>query len=196
MLFALEGGALVALIIAGVIVLLIFCVVVWFISTRNRFIRLEQDVENSLSRIDVYLTKRFDLLTKQLGAVKGYMKHEKDTLVEVIAMRNQAPGKAASIKEKAEFNEELNRVASQINVVMEQYPTLKADVAFKELQGNISEVEENLQAARSNYNANVSNFNKSILQFPASIVAGARFTKKDYFEAEESKKKDVEIKFD
>ena len=196
MFFALEGGALVALIIAGVIVLLIFCVVVWFISTRNRFIRLEQDVENSLSRIDVYLTKRFDLLTKQLGAVKGYMKHEKETLVETIAMRNQAPGKAASIKEKAEFNAELDRVASQINVVMEQYPTLKADAVFKELQGNITEVEENLQAARSNYNANVSNFNKSILQFPASLVAGSRFTKKDYFEAEESKRKDVEIKFD
>ena len=189
-------GTIIALIIAGVIVLLILSIVVWFISTRNRFIRLEQDVENSLSRIDVYLTKRFDLLTKQLGAVKGYMKHEKETLVETIAMRNQAPGKAASIKEKAAFNAELDRVASQINVVMEQYPTLKADAVFKELQQNITEVEENLQAARSNYNANVSNFNKSILQFPASIVAGSRFTKKDYFEAEESKRKDVEIKFD
>ena len=194
--FLLDSGALTALIIAGVIVLLIFIVIVWFISTRNRFIRLEQDVENSLSRIDVYLTKRFDLLTKQLGTVKGYMKHEKETLVEVIAMRNNAPGKAASIKEKAGFNAELDRVASQINVVMEQYPTLKADAVFKELQQNITEVEENLQAARSNYNANVSNFNKSILQFPASIVAGSRFTKKDYFEAEEEKKKDVEIKFD
>ena len=191
-----SEGSIIALIIAGVIVLLILSIVVWFISTRNRFIRLEQDVENSLSRIDVYLTKRFDLLTKQLGAVKGYMKHEKETLVETIAMRNQAPGKAASIKEKAAFNAELDRVASQINVVMEQYPTLKADAVFKELQQNITEVEENLQAARSNYNANVSNFNKSILQFPASIVAGSRFTKKDYFEAEESKRKDVEIKFD
>ena len=191
-----SEGAMIALIIAGVIVLLILSIVVWFISTRNRFIRLEQDVENSLSRIDVYLTKRFDLLTKQLGAVKGYMKHEKETLVETIAMRNQAPGKAASIKEKAAFNAELDRVASQINVVMEQYPTLKADAVFKELQQNITEVEENLQAARSNYNANVSNFNKSILQVPASIVAGSRFTKKDYFEAEESKRKDVEIKFD
>ena len=191
-----SDGAMIALIIAGVIVLLIFIVIVWFISTKNRFIRLEQDVENSLSRIDVYLTKRFDLLTKQLGTVKGYMKHEKETLTDVIAMRNQAPGKAASLKEKAEFNAEMDRVASQINVVMEQYPTLKADAVFKELQQNITEVEENLQAARSNYNANVSNFNKAILQFPASIVAGARFSKKDYFEAEESKRKDVEIKFD
>ena len=191
-----SEGTIIALVIVGVLVALILIVVLWFISTRNRFIRLEQDVENSLSRIDVYLTKRFDLLTKQLGAVKGFMKHEKETLVEVIAMRNQAPGKAASLKEKAEFNAEMDRVASQINVVMEQYPNLKADNVFKELQGNITEVEENLQAARSNYNANVSNFNKAILQFPASIVAGSRFTKKDYFEAEESKKKDVEIKFD
>ena len=66
---------------------------------------------------------------------------------------------------------------------------------FNNLQQSIQEVEENLQAARSNFNANVSAFNKAILQFPGSLVAGAKFAKKDYFEAEESKKQDVKMEF-
>ena len=177
----------------GAVVLLVIILVGWFISTRNKFIRMDQDVENSLSRIDVYLTKRFDLLTKMIETTKGYMKHEKDTLAQVIQMRN--PGANASLKEKAEFDAQMNSVARQINIVAEQYPTLKADTMFNNLQKSISEVEENLQAARSNYNSNVSSFNKAILVFPASIVAGNKFTKKEYFEAEEAKRQDVKMEF-
>lgn len=183
----------VPLIIVGVVVLLVIILVGWFISTRNRFIKMEQDVENSLSRIDVYLTKRFDVLTKMLDATKGYTKHEKETLAQVVEMRN--PGANASLKEKAEFDAQMDSVARQLNIVVEQYPQLKADNMFNNLQKSISEVEENLQAARSNYNANVSSFNKAILVFPASIVAGKRFTKKEYFEAEEAKKQDVKLEF-
>ena len=190
--FLMETGALVGIIV-GAIVLLIIIVLAWFISTRNKFIRMEQDVENSESRIDVYLTKRFDLLTKMIDSTKGYMKHEKETLAQVIEMRN--PGVNASLKEKANFNEQMSSVAKQLSVVVEQYPDLKADKMFHNLQQSISEVEENLQAARSNYNSNVSSFNKAILQFPASIVAGSRFVKKEYFEAEESKKQDVKMEF-
>jgi LemA protein len=180
-------------IIIGAVVLLVIILVGWFISTRNKFIRMDQDVENSLSRIDVYLTKRFDLLTKMIDATKGYTKHEKETLAQVIQMRN--PGTNASLKEKAEFDAQMNSVARQINIVAEQYPSLKADSMFNNLQRSISEVEENLQAARSNYNANVATFNKAILVFPASIVAGNKFTKKEYFEAEEAKRQDVKIEF-
>ena len=180
-------------IIIGIVALLIFIIIVWFISTRNKFIKMEQDVENSLSRIDVYLTKRFDLLTKMIETTKGYMKHERETLTNVIAMRN--PGASASLKEKAEFDSQMTTALKQLNVVVEQYPTLKADNMFNNLQKSISEVEENLQAARSNYNANVSSFNKAILVFPASIIAGNKFTKKEYFEAEEAKRQDVKIEF-
>lgn len=190
--FLMETGALVGIIV-GAIVLLIIIVLAWFISTRNKFIRMEQDVENSESRIDVYLTKRFDLLTKMIDSTKGYMKHEKETLAQVVEMRN--PGVNASLKEKANFNEQMSSVAKQLSVVVEQYPDLKADKMFHNLQQSISEVEENLQAARSNYNSNVSSFNKAILQFPASLVAGSRFVKKEYFEAEESKKQDVKMEF-
>ncbi|MDE7106113.1 MAG: LemA family protein [Anaeroplasmataceae bacterium] len=188
-----DKTLIIVLVVIGVIVLLALCVVGWFISTRNKFIRMEQDVENSESRIDVYLTKRFDLLTKMLDTTKGYMKHEKETLIDVIQMRN--PGVNASLKEKANFNDQMSSVAQQLSLVVERYPELKADKMFHNLQQSISEVEENLQAARSNFNSNVSSFNKAILQFPASIVAGSRFTKKEYFEAEESKKQDVKMEF-
>lgn len=181
------------IIIIGAVVLLVLILLIWFISTRNKFIKMEQDVENSMSRIDVYLTKRFDVLTKMLDATKGYTKHEKETLAQVIEMRN--PGANASLKEKAEFDAQMNSVARQLNFVVEQYPALKADNMFNNLQNAISEVEENLQAARSNYNSNVSSFNKAVSVFPASIVAGNRFTKKEYFEAEESKRQDVKLDF-
>ncbi len=187
-----DTGTIVLIVVAIVVVLLI-AIIGWFISTRNKFVRMDQDVENSLSRIDVYLTKRYDLLTKMLDTTKGYMKHEKETLSNVIEMRN--PGAAASLKEKANFNEQLSEVSKQLNVVVERYPDLKADKMFNNLQNTLVEVEENLQAARSNYNSNVASFNKAILQFPASIVAGSKFTKKEYFEAEEQKKQDVKMEF-
>lgn len=187
------GGEMYIVIAVVAVVVLVIAVVAWFISTRNKFIRMEQDVQNSESRIDVYLTKRFDLLTKMLSTTKGYMKHESETLANVIKMRN--PGVNASLKEKAEFNEQMTSVSKQLNVVMEQYPDLKADKMFNNLQNAISEVEENLQAARSNFNSNVSAFNKAVLQFPGSLVAGSRFAKKEYFEAEEAKTQDVVMDF-
>ncbi len=191
--FLMETGVVIGLVVAAVVVLLVIGVIAWVISTRNKFIRMEQDVENSESRIDVYLTKRFDLLTKMLDTTKGYAKHEKETLSQVIEMRN--PGVNASLKEKAEFNEQMSQVAKQLSFVVERYPDLKADRMFNNLQQSISEVEENLQAARSNFNSNVASFNKAILQFPSSLVAGSRFTKKEYFEAEEAKKQDVKMEF-
>lgn len=188
----LDGG-MIALIVVAIVVLLLIMIIGWYISTRNKFIRYEQDIESSESRIDVYLTKRYDLLTKMVATTKGYAKHEAETLENIIGMRN--PGSKASVKEKQDFNNMMTEVESKINVVVENYPTLKADSLFLGLQQSITEVEENLQAARSNYNSNVSTFNKAILQFPASIVAGSRFTKKDYFEAEDIKKNDVKIEF-
>lgn len=191
--YSLNTGAMVAIIVVAVILLILLSIVGWYISTRNRFVRLEQNVESSESRIDVYLTKRFDLLTKMLDTTKGYMKHEKETLIDVVEMRN--PGAKASLQEKAQFNEQMDAATKQLNLVVERYPELKADKMFDNLQKSISEVEENLQAARSNFNSNVKEFNQAILQFPASLVAGSKYKKKEYFEAETSKKQDVKMDF-
>ncbi len=189
----LSSGSPIILIVVLVVVVLLFSVVGWYISTLNGFRRMEVKIDESESGIDVALTKRFDLLTKMIGATKGYADHEKETLKGVVSLRN--PGANASIEEKAEFANKMNDAVKAINVVVERYPDLKASENFGKLQNAIAEVEEHLQAARRLYNSNVSIFNQKIIVFPASIVAGSKFTKRKFFEAEASKKQDVEIKF-
>ena len=189
-----NAGLIIGIVVAVVVVLIIVISIVgWYISTLNNFRRMGVKIDEANSGIDVALTKRFDLLTKTIATVKGYAKHEEETLSKIIAMRN--PGKGATLQEKQEFANATTQALKSVNLVVEQYPTLKADNMFNNLQRSISEVEENLQAARSNFNANVSAFNKAILQFPASVVAGARFTRKDYFEAEVAKTQDVAMDF-
>lgn len=191
--FLIGQGALIGLIIAAIVVLAIVIVISWYISVRNSFVRMLVDIDNSSSRIDVYLTKRFDLLTKMFDTTKGYMKHEHDTLTDVISMRQ--PTSNASMKDKSEFNNQMTEAAKQINLVVERYPELKASQVFMKLQSSIEEVEENLQAARSTYNSNVAIYNKKIAVFPNSIVAGSKFTKREFFEAEASKRQDVKMEF-
>lgn len=179
--------------VIGIVVAIILIIALWFIAVRNTLAKMVVDIANAESRIDVYLTKRFDLLTKMLQTTKGYAKHEKETLEEIVAMRN--PGTDASLQEKAQFDSALSEASKKINIVVERYPDLKANTVFMKLQDSINEVEENLQAARSNYNQNVAVYNKKIVVFPTSIVAGSRFTKRDFFEADEAKKEDVKMEF-
>lgn len=181
------------LIIGIVIVLIALFILMWWINLRNTFAKMLIDIDNSESRIDVYLTKRYDLLTKMISSTKGYAKHESETLTGIIKMRN--PGATATMKEKADFDLAMTAAAKQINVVAEQYPTLKADALFLKLQSSIEEVEENLQAARSNYNSNVAIYNKKIVIFPNNLVAGKKFTRREFFEADEAKREDVKIEF-
>ena len=181
-------------IILIVVAILAFIVISWWISTSNRFKVLGVKIDEALSGIDVALTKRYDLLTKMVSTVKGYAKHESETLTKIIAMRN--PGSAATLSEKQEFANLTTQAMKSINLVVEQYPTLKADTQFLALQHSISDVEEQLQAARRLYNANVSSFNQAIIVFPGSIVANSlHLTKREFFEAEEVKRQDVNIEF-
>lgn len=178
----------VALIIIGVVVAI---VVIYCITTSNKLNRAVVKIEEADSGIDVALTKRYDVLTKTLETVKGYAKHEKETIIESINLR-----KGMSMEEKNAANNKMNEAFTKLNVVAENYPDLKASENFKALQLSIADVEEHLQAARRLYNANVSSFNQMIVTFPTSIIASSKgLTKKEFFEAEEAKKQDVEIKF-
>lgn len=184
------------LIIVGIVIVVLFLIcLIWYISKMNQLRALEVKIEESLSGIDVALTKRYDLLTKMLQTTKGYAKHEAETLENVIRWRNGVPTNA-TIEERNEFASSLAKVASGLNVVMEQYPSLKADRMFSNLQASIADSEEQLQAARRFYNSNVSYLNSLIVQFPSSIVAKKiNMTKKSFFEAEEAKRQDVNLEF-
>ena len=173
---------------------LLVIVLIWIITTTNAFRRMLVKIDESESSIDVALTKRFDLLTKMFQATKGYMKHEQETLAKVVQMRQ--PAHQASIQEKQEFAESVSRGLQAINVVVEQYPDLKASQNVLRLQDATTEVEENLQAARRVYNANVSYYNQKVVVFPSNVIAKWKnFTKRDFFEAEEIKRQDVSFEF-
>lgn len=178
------------IVVVGILVLF----ALWYIGVSNRFKILGIKVDEAESGIDVALTKRFDVLTKMVEVVKGYAKHEKETLEKVIAMRQ--PANNASIKDKQEFDNKLTAAMGALNVVVERYPDLKANDNFKELQSTILEVEEHLQAARRLYNSNVSIFNQTIIVFPNSIVANMmKLDRREFYEVEEHKRKDVKIEF-
>lgn len=179
-------------VIAAVFVLLI--VVGWVIGTVNSFRTMLVKIDESESSIDVALTKRFDLLSKMFSAAKGYMKHEQETLTKVVAMRQ--PGHGASIQEKQEFANEVTRGLQSLNVVVEQYPDLKASQNILKLQDASMEVEENLQAARRVYNSNVSYYNQKVVVFPSNVIANwKKFEKRAFFEAEAVKREDVKFDF-
>ncbi|MBQ1378231.1 MAG: LemA family protein [Lachnospiraceae bacterium] len=176
-------------IIAVIIAVLLVLFLVWMISTSNSFARKTVKIDESLSGIEVALTKRYDTLTKMRDVAKSYAKHELDTLTTVISMR-----RGMSVKELTDSANQMNEMASSINVVAEAYPELRSNTVFEELQKGIRDTEEQLQAARRLYNANVSSYNQQLVTFPASIIGRMRgFAKRDFFEAEEYKMQDVKM---
>ena len=174
-----------------IVLILIAVVVISIIVMSNNLNKALVKIDEASSGIDVALTKRYDVLTKMIETVKGYAKHEKEVLFDVVKIR-----KGMTIEEKNEANKQMDETMSKINVLAENYPDLKASENFKTLQDSITDVEEHLQAARRLYNANISSYNQMIVTFPISIIAGTKgLTKREFFVAEEHKKQDVEIKF-
>ena len=174
-----------------IVLVLIAVVVISIIVMSNNLNKALVKIDEADSGIDVALTKRYDVLTKMIETVKGYAKHEKEVLFDVVKIR-----KGMTIEEKNEANKQMDETMSKINVLAESYPDLKASENFKTLQDSITDVEEHLQAARRLYNANISSYNQMIVTFPISIIAGTKgLSKRKFFVAEEHKKQDVEIKF-
>lgn len=183
-----------SIVLICVIAFILFVFLIWWISTGNKFKVMEVKIDEAEAGINVALNKRYDLLTKVVATVKGYAKHEEETLSKIVSMRNLNSN--SSLANKQEFANATSEALKSINLVVEQYPTLKADTQFTALQNSIRDVEEQLQAARRLYNANVSKYNQAIIVFPASIIANSKnFKKRDFFEVEEEKRQDVNIEF-
>ena len=173
------------------LIFFIVVIVLWYVATYNGIKVLDLKVQEGLSGIDVALTKRYDTLTKLLDIVKGYQKHEKEILLEVIKLRS-----GMSMAERNAASTQMDQASNQIRLLAEAYPELKSSNNFVQLQNSVADVEEHLQAARRLYNANVTAYNSKIVTFPNSIVAGAmNATAKEFFEAEEAKRSDVKMSF-
>lgn len=164
-------------------------VIIWLIAASNKISRLLVKIKEADSGIDVALTKRYDVLTKMIDVVKGYAKHEQETLFKTIEMR-----KGMNLSEKESAMKDMDESFKQIQIVAEAYPELKSSENYNTLQLSIADTEEHLQAARRMYNSNVSCLNQLIVTFPYSVIAGMKNVKEQpFFEAEEEKKQDVKI---
>ena len=179
---------MIALVVLGIIA---FILLVAYIAISNKLARSIVKIDEAESGIDVALTKRYDVLTKQLEIAKAYAKHEKETLEAVIELRNNM-----TMAEKSAAAAQMSQLQERINVVAENYPELRSSENFKTLQISVNDTEEHLQAARRAYNANVSSYNQMLVVFPDSIVANMKhLTRRDFFEAEASKRSDVKMEF-
>ena len=177
------GGALIALIVVGGLVLM---VLLWGVVTYNRFVGLRAHIRDAWAGIDVELKRRYDLIPNLVETVKGYAAHERETLDAVIQARNQAMASHGPADAQAKDEQALTGALRQLAVVVEQYPQLKADSGFNQLQGQLAEKEERIAAARRFYNGNVRTFNQLTRMVPSNIIANSfGFTPEPYFELED-----------
>lgn len=184
---------MVVLLVLGIFV---FLFVIWLISSYNRFISLQNKVEEAFSTMDVYLKKRYDLIPNLVETIKGYAKHERETLENVISARNMAV-KAQNIDEKIKTEQNFQSMLGPLYAISEQYPNLKADQHFMELQKELENIESEIANSRKYYNAICVKFNTICETFPSNILAGLfHFSKKSLFEIENNEQREnVKVSF-
>ena len=178
-------------IIVGVIVLL----ALFFVSTYNGLVRLRNMVKDQWSQIDVLLKRRADLIPNLVETVKGYTKHEQETLEAVINARNKAVS-ATTTEEEMKANGELSGALNRLFALAESYPDLKANQNFMDLQNNLKETEDKISYARQFYNDAVLKYKNKLEVFPSNIVAGMfGFKPEPFFEATDKERENPQVKF-
>lgn len=174
-----------------IIVVAIVALVFFLISIYNALIRLRNQVKNAWSQIDVQLKRRHDLIPNLIETVKGYMTHERATLENITKARSQAV-QAEGVGAKAKAEGELTSALGKFNLVVENYPDLKANQNFLSLQEELTSTENRISFARQAYNDQVLFFNNKIQMFPSNIVAGMfSFKEEEFFQIEDQKEKEV-----
>lgn len=183
-----------------ILVAILAAIVLWIIAMYNSLIQSKNRVAEAASDIDVQLKRRYDLIPNLVEAVKGYMTHERETLVKLTEARatamNVGKNPNASLKEKEAAENQLSGTLKTLFAVSENYPELKASQNFLQLQDEISDTENKIQASRRFYNGNVRDFNTKIQIFPTNIFAKQlKFTAFEFFAATDEEKENVKVKF-
>ncbi|MBQ9635598.1 MAG: LemA family protein [Acidaminococcaceae bacterium] len=154
----------------------------------NGMVSANENVDSKWSQVDNQLQRRSDLIPNLVNTVKGYASHEKEVFQSVSDARAKMAG-ARSVGDKLAANNELNGALSRLLAVAENYPQLKADQNFRQLQDELSGTENRIAVARKDYNDAVQSYNTKIKSLPYSLFAGALgFTARDYFKVEETAK--------
>lgn len=150
------------------LVLIVLTLTVWLILTYNKLISSRIKVREAFSTIDVFLKKRFDLIPNLVQIVKGYMNYEHDTLSKIVELRNN---NFSNNKEQIDNESKISHTISQILIISENYPILKSDKHFLELQKELKDIEDEIELSRRYYNGTVRLFNTQINSIPNNIVA-------------------------
>ncbi|MBF0206585.1 MAG: LemA family protein [Oligoflexia bacterium] len=180
------------LLIIGVILVI---TMVFAVTVYNTVIGRKNDVENSFATIDAYLKKRYDLIPNLVETVKTYMQYEESVLIKITELRTGMINKDLNINNRMEASNEISKLLGGITAVLENYPDLKANNSFIELQKTMSQIEDELAAARRTYNASVTEFNNALEMFPTNIVAAfLKYQRKEVLSIGESERKNINIK--
>lgn len=181
-----------ALIILLVILGIVVISIIWIY---NSLIRLKNQVDNSWAQIDVQLKRRFDLIPNLIETVKGYAKHEKTVLENVTKARSDFMS-ASSVKDKAKAENQLTSTLKSLFAVSENYPQLKANENFLQLQEELSGTENKIAYSRQLYNDTVMEFNTKIQTFPTNIFSKMfSFAERQLFETDKEERKNVKVQF-
>ncbi len=181
---------------------IIAAIVIWAISIYNRLINERNRVRNAFAQIDVQLTRRYDLIPNLVEAVKGYMKHERETLEAVINARNAAqqslqtakvdPANAEAIKQLGASEGALGAALGRLFALSEAYPDLKANENMMQFQEELASTENKVAFARQAFNDSVLSYNNTAENFPNNVIAGMfRFELASFLEIESDEKRDV-----
>ncbi len=191
----LSTGAI-AGIAVGAVAAVLLVIAIWAISACNKFVRMKTQCEEAFSNIDIFLKKRFDLIPNLVETVKGYMKHESETLKSITEAR-ACVASASGAAEKIVAEAKLSQAIKGLNIVVENYPDLKANANFIDLQSQLKGIESELANARRYYNATARQFNSGIKSFPALIIARAMHLEaQPYFELDDpAERKNVKVEF-
>lgn len=161
------------------------------IAIYNNLVALKNQVKNAWAQIDVQLKRRHDLIPNLVETIKGYAKHEKETLEGVIEARSRALG-AGSVEEKAKAESGLSSAISRLLLLVENYPDIKANRNFQSLQEELTSTENKIAFARQSYNDQVYFLNNKIQMFPSNIIAGFfKFTEEKMFELEDKTEREA-----
>ena len=170
----------------------------WALAMYNSLVRARQHVKESWAQIDVELKRRYDPIPNLVSTVKGYAKHEQQTLEMAIEARNHArDDHHAGPADQAEDENKMAKAVGRLMALAEDYPDLKADKHFLELQHELSNTEDRIQRVRRFYNGNVRDLNTKVQVFPTNVFAGMfGFTVAEYFEIEPMIRQPVEVRMD
>ena len=169
----------------GIIALIIFIVLIWWVKTSNRFNRYKVVIDESKKNVDIALAKRYDTICEMIKVAKSYARHEASTFSDVIKLRQNA-----NIKEFNTAIQNQDKEISKIFALAESYPDLKSSQEFINLQDEISDENEQLAAAKRIVNNNISIINQEIVSFPKSVVAKSKGLK----EMEFLKEQNIDVK--